>query len=161
MPEAPNTQAFADHGVHVQNDVVTDTGPAITPVVQHEANDNHPSFERVGERRTFDLPRAIWLGMIACYAVFLTALLASTGGGRAGFAIAVSAVYIIMFFGTARVIARQGPPQSASPLERHGATLQTAFGPMSRGAVFGQILIVPVAVAVFGLAIAGIIAVVM
>lgn len=161
MLEAPNTQAFPDHGAQVQNDPVSDTRAAITPVVQREANDNHPSFDRVGERRTFELPRTIWLGMIACYAVFLTALLASTSGGRAGFAIAVSAVYVVMFFGTARVIARQCPPQSASPLERRGAALQTAFGPMSRSAVYGQILIVPVAVAMFGLAIAGITAVVM
>lgn len=158
MLEAPNTQVFPDHGVHVQTDQVAEPRAAITPAVQHEANDNHASIERVGERQTFDLPRAIWLGMIACYAVFLTALLASTGGGRAGFAIAVSAVYVAMFFGTARVIARQSPQQSASPLELRGVPLQTAFGPMSRGAVFGQILIVPVAVALFGLAIAVVIA---
>lgn len=158
MLEVSTTQAFPDHGVHVQNDPVSNTRAAITPVIQREANDNCLSLERVGERRTFELPRAIWVGMIACYAVFLTALLASTGGGRAGFAIAVSAVYVVMFFGTAGAIARQSPQQSASPLERQGAALQTAFGPMSRGAVFGQILVVPLAVAIFGIAIAVIIA---
>lgn len=96
--------------------------------------------------------------MTACYAVFLIALLASTGGGRAGFAIAVSAIYITMFFGTARMITLQGPQQDPAPVRNPGTHLQTAFGPMSRGAVFGQILIVPLAVAVFGLAVAIVIA---
>jgi hypothetical protein len=64
-----------------------------------------------------------------------------------------------MFFGTARAVARQSPRQAASPLERKGASLQTAFGPMSRGAVFGQILVVPVAVAMFGIAVSVIIAI--
>lgn len=43
--------------------------------------------------------------------MFLAALLAATGTGtgRASFAIAVSAIYISMVFGTARAISRQGP----------------------------------------------------
>lgn len=114
--------------------------------------------ERVGERRTFELPASIWLSMTASYAVFLMALLVSTGGARAGFAIAVSAIYIAMFFGTARMIMHQGPQQDPAPVQNPGTHLQTAFGPMSRSAVFGQVLIVPLAVALFGLAIAVIIA---
>jgi hypothetical protein len=161
MLEVPHAPAFADHGVHLRDDPVPGSCAPIIPSIQREVNDNHTNIERIGERQTFELPRAIWQGMITCYAVFLIALLASTGGGRAGFAIAVSAVYIVMFFGTARVVARQSPPQKASPLERPGTILQTAFGPMSRSAVFGQILIVPAAVAMFGLAIAVVIAVVM
>jgi hypothetical protein len=161
MLDVPHTPAFADQEAHLRDDPVPHSCAPIIPSIQREANDNHTNIGRVGERQTFELPRVIWQGMIACYAVFLTALLASIGGGRAGFAIAVSAVYVAMFFGTARVISRQSPPQKTSPLERSGAVLETAFGPLSRSAVFGQILIVPVAVALFGLAIAVVIAVVM
>lgn len=134
--------------------------PTLAAVTSPAQTDDSAAAERVGERRTFELPASVWQIMTACYAVFLIALLASTGGGRAGFAIAVSAIYIAMFFGTARMITRQGPQQDLAPVRNPGTCLQTAFGPMSRGAVFGQILIVPLAVALFGIAIAMIIAVV-
>lgn len=161
MLDASNPHILADHVFHGPVDAETVEARQSAAAVRPEANDNHADPARTGEQRTFELPRVVWIGMVACYAVFLTALLAATGAGRAGFAIAVSAVYVIMFFGTARAVARQGPRQAASPIERQGAALQTAFGPMSRGAVFGQILIVPVAVAMFGIAIATVIAVVM
>lgn len=134
--------------------------PALVVVTSPAQTSDSLIAERVGERRTFELPALVWQIMTACYAVFLIALLASTGGGRAGFAIAVSAIYIAMFFGTARMITRQGPQQDPAPVRNPGTHLQTAFGPMSRGAVFGQILIVPLAVAIFGIAMAVIIAVV-
>lgn len=159
MLEAPPSQpvldgAFSDnHGRHpFRPTLVVVTSPAQT--------DEVPIVQRVGERRTFELPASVWQIMTACYAVFLIALLASTGGGRAGFAIAVSAIYIAMFFGTARMITRQGPQQDLALVRNPGTHLQTAFGPMSRGAVFGQILIVPLAVAVFGIAIAIVIGIV-
>ena len=66
-----------------------------------------------------------------------------------------------MFFGTARVLLRNGPKQSRSPLTGARSVLQTAYGPMNRGAVYGQVLIVPAAVAFFGVAIAVIRAIVM
>lgn len=160
MLDASNPHILADHVVHGPVDPEAVEIAQSAGAVRHEANDNQADPARDGERRTFELPRVIWIGMIACYVVFLAALLAATGAGRAGFAIAISAVYVIMFFGTARAVARQSPRQAASPLERQGASLQTAFGPMSRGAVFGQILVVPVAVAMFGVAVSVIIALV-
>ena len=159
MLEAPASQpvldgAFSDHHAPSQ------AQPALVVVTSPAQTSDSPIAQRVGERRTFELPASVWQIMTACYAVFLIALLASTGGARAGFAIAVSAIYIAMFFGTARMITLQGPRQDPAPVRNPGTHLQTAFGPMSRGAVFGQILIVPLAVAIFGLAMAVIIAVV-
>ncbi|MGY6637274.1 MAG: hypothetical protein ACXIUO_09065 [Erythrobacter sp.] len=153
MLEAPASQpvldgAFSDHRAPYQ------ARPTLVVVTSPAQTDEVPIVQRVGERRTFELPASIWQIMTACYAVFLIALLASTGGGRAGFAIAVSAIYIAMFFGTAQMITRQGPQQEPAPVRNPRTHLQTAFGPMSRGAVFGQILIVPLAVAVFGISIA-------
>lgn len=159
MLEATASQTVPD-GAFSDNHGTYQARPALVAVTSLAQTDDCAIAERVGERRTFELPASVWQVMTACYAVFLIALLASTGGARAGFAIAVSAIYVAMFFGTARMIARQGPPQDPSPVHSSRTHLQTAFGPMSRGAVFGQILIVPLAAAVFGLAIAMIIVVV-
>lgn len=161
MFEAPTHEALIDFESSAPNvSAAVRRSPAALEIVAKVNHGDRLEIARVGERRTFELPAVIWLSMVASYSVFLAALLVSTGGLRAGFAIAVSAIYIAMFFGTARMIMRQGPPQGAAPIGSPGTVLQTAFGPMSRSAVFGQILIVPIAVAVFGLAIAIIIAVV-
>lgn len=159
MLEAPASQPVLD-GTFNDHRAPYQARPTLVVVTSPAQTDEVPILQRVGERRTFELPASVWQIMTACYAVFLIALLASTGGGRAGFAIAISAIYIAMFFGTARTITRQGPKQEPAPVRNPGTHLQTAFGPMSRGAVFGQILIVPLAVAIFGIAMAVIIAVV-
>ena len=109
----------------------------------------------------FELPATIWGSMIACYSIFLLALLGATGGSRATFAIVISAVYLAMFFGTARAMVRQTPSQLQRGLDRRNAVLQTACGPLAQSEVYGQVLIVPVAVAFFGLAISLISAMVM
>lgn len=106
------------------------------------------------ENRRFELPANIWVGMIASYVLFFTAVTLATGGsGHARFAIVVSVLYTVIFFGVARIIARQAGPDGRSPLLR-GQPLQTWCGPMDRTAVYGQILVVPMAVAAFGLGIA-------
>ena len=100
----------------------------------------------------FELPRLVWLGMFGCYAVFFAAITAATGGSaRALFAIAVSIIYTAIYFGVARIGAKQAGNECASPLN-HGKTLQTWTGPMDAASVYGQILIVPFAIAFFGLA---------
>ena len=101
----------------------------------------------------FEVPPAIWSAMVACYALFLVLLLAATGGAHAAFAIAISAVYVAMFFGTARTMLRQAPPQPRSPLASHGGRLATLFGPLGRGEVVAQMLVVPGAVVLFGAAV--------
>lgn len=110
------------------------------------------------EARGFELPARIWAGMIACYGLFLASMFAVLGGsGRAGFAVAISLVYVVVFFGVAKLLIAQNPGSKTSVLDRDGF-LMTHFGPMGRGAVYGQVLIVPLAVALFGLAVAIIIA---
>ncbi len=123
--------------------------PAVRPEV---VNDNHAA-PRVGESIGFEIPAWIWGTMIACFAAFLALLLAATGGGRAIFAIAISAVYLAMFFGTAGAILRQAPKQPVSPLERSGGRLATLYGPLTGREVAAQMLVVPGAVVFFGLAV--------
>ncbi|GGD63769.1 hypothetical protein GRI62_12420 [Erythrobacter arachoides] len=101
----------------------------VVPLARIEANDNEAvAAPQQPEARMFELPANVWRAMITCYAVFLLALLGATGGAHAGFAIAIAAIYVAMFFGTARTMLRQSPPQPLSALERRGAVLQTAYG---------------------------------
>jgi len=108
----------------------------------------------------FQLPQNVWVTMLASYAVFLTALALAIGSsGYARFALVISLGYVVIYFGLARIMARQAGPEVASPLLR-GAALQTWCGPMDRYAVYGQVLTVPVAIACFGVGMAIIIAMV-
>lgn len=123
----------------------------LPPVRPAEVNDNEPkAAPRIGEQVGFEVPPAIWATMIACYVLFLALLLAATGGARAGFAIAISGVYVAMFFGTARAMLRQAPQQPQSPLARYGGKLATFYGPLGRSEVVAQMLVVPGAVVLFG-----------
>ncbi len=102
----------------------------------------------------FELPRSIWGIMLSCYAVFFATISLATGGsGRARFAIVVSIIYAAIYFGVARIGARQAGPEAPSPLDR-GKPLETWTGLMDGKAVYGQILIVPGTIALFGIAIA-------
>ena len=122
--------------------------PEIRPA---ESNDNLPvELQRVGERTGFEIPAWVWRSMVACYALFLAALLFATGGARAAFMIVISAGYVTMFFGLARVMLRFQSKQPASPIARSGGKLQTFYGPLGRKEVAVQMLIVPFAVALFG-----------
>lgn len=104
------------------------------------------------EQRGFELPARIWQAMIACYGVFFAAMIAALGSsGQAMLSMAVAVVYVAVFFGTARVVMRQNPARTPSPLHGIGI-LATWTGPMDRKAVYGQILVVPIAVALFGVA---------
>lgn len=109
------------------------------------------------EQRGFELPGRIWQAMIACYALFFTAIIAALGSsGEAMLSILVALAYVVIFFGTARIVLHQNPARVPSPLDSEGV-LATWCGPMDRKAVYGQILVVPVAVALFGIAVAVII----
>lgn len=102
----------------------------------------------------FQLPRRLWLAMLACYVVFFGAIAIATGGsGAARFAIVISVLYTFVFFGVARIGARQAGPEARSPLDR-GQSLSTWTGPMESRTVFAQVLIVPVVLALFAIGIA-------
>ncbi len=119
-----------------------------------QCDDEALAAPREGERRGFEIPASFWWVMVACYAVFIGALLAATGSSaHAVFMIVISAVYVLMFFGTTKLLTREGPAQPRSPLARPGKALPTLYGPLGRREVAAQMLVVPGAVAFFGLAI--------
>lgn len=130
----------------------------LPPIVAAEDNDNaQVSAPREGERRGFEIPASIWWAMVSCYGVFLAALFAATASSsHAIFMIVVSLVYVAMFFGVTRVMTRTGPSQPRSPLLHSRSVLQTVYGPLRYKEVLAQMLVVPLAVAFFGVAILGI-----
>ena len=126
----------------------------LPPVVPAEQNDNEAVTELLaGEQRGFEIPTRLWIGMLGCYAVFISALLFATGGGESTLNIFVSAFYMVMFFGLVGLLVRHGPRQGRSPLDRSGRVLQTLYGPLREREVAAQMLVVPLCVAFFGVAI--------
>jgi hypothetical protein len=126
----------------------------LPPVLPAEHNDNEAATELLaGEQRGFEVPGRLWLAMVACYGVFLSALLVATGGGESTLNIAISAFYMIMFFGLVKLLVRHGPKQARSPLDGPNRVLQTLYGPLEEREVAAQMLVVPLCVAFFGIAI--------
>jgi hypothetical protein len=102
----------------------------------------------------FQLPAKVWAMMIGCYAVFLGGMAALVAGsGYAMFMVVISILYTLVFFTTSTLLANLAGEQDKSPLDR-GQALPTWCGPMSSGAVYGQVLIVPAGIALFGTAVA-------
>ncbi|MBK6706720.1 MAG: hypothetical protein IPG54_04230 [Sphingomonadales bacterium] len=119
--------------------IVPDTGD--TPV-QPEATD-------------LQIPRSVWHAMWACYALFFAGLLTAIGTERSGlFMLAISVAYTFMFFGTAAILFELNPPRKKSHFENGIGVLETWSGPMTHSAVAGQILVVPLCIALFGISIA-------
>ncbi len=112
------------------------------------------------EHSDFEFPRWIWAIMLGGYGTFLGGLLGATAGdGRAEFAIAISAVYLAMFFGTAYLLAGVDG-RRVGAFNRTGGKLNTSTGPMGIGSVAGQVLVLPVLLGFFGVAVAVISAIV-
>lgn len=107
----------------------------------HLSNDPH---EVNGMQAGFQLPRGIWHGMFAFYAIFFMGIAAATGRDAATvFMLVVSLLYMLMFFGMAGILNAQKGTEHASPLDRSDGVLQTWTGPMDRHTVAAQILTVP------------------
>lgn len=101
----------------------------------------------------FQLPGALWRTMFGCYAIFILAITAAAGGsGSARFVIAISALFMLVYFSTASILARLGQPDTRQT--GAGRPLQTIYGPMSAGAVWVQVLSVPFGLVIFAISIA-------
>ena len=101
------------------------------------------------------VPAAIWRVMFGCYGIFLGGLLYATGrDGEALFMIAISTGYTILYFGLSGVQIGLDGHGARDGRIAAGGNLDTWTGPMSPGAVAGQILTIPICRAFFGVAIA-------
>jgi hypothetical protein len=100
----------------------------------------------------FQLPGALWRVMFACYGVFMLSLAFAAGGSTAArFVIVISGLFMLMFFSTATILANLGAPDS----EQASAVrpLMTIYGPLGAGEAWIQVLIIPMSLAVYGIAV--------
>lgn len=110
----------------------------------------------------FEMPGWIWGVMLAGYGIFFAGLVGATvGEASAAFAITISILYTAMFFGTAFVLGNLDGRKVGAFTKSAGGKLQTPAGPMALGAVASQMLVIPIVLGFFGIAIAVISAVVM
>lgn len=117
--------------------------------------EQEPPFPVQPEKTDLEIPNGIWLTMFACYVVFFGALLAATGRETgAVFMIVISALYAVVYFGVASVLFTQNKPANPSLFAKGIGPLITSTGPMSKGSVAGQILTIPLCLALFAIAIA-------
>lgn len=108
-------------------------------------------YETSGMQAGFQLPRAIWRAMFACYGIFFIGIFAATGRDTATiFMLVISLLYSLMYFITAGILHAQKGPEHLSPLDRSDGMLQTWTGPMDRQTVAAQILAVPAGFAFLG-----------
>jgi hypothetical protein len=134
-----------------RTDATRELLPAVVPA---EHNDNETATELLrGEQRYFEIPGRLWTWMIAFYGIFFAAMLAAIGGGYGTFVLVVSVFFVAMFFGTTRMMLKQGPTQPRSPLDGPDRALSTLNGPLKSREVALQMLIVPACAAFLGLAV--------
>lgn len=114
------------------------------------------------EHSDLEFPGWIWAMMFAGYATFFMSLVVATGKDASTlFALVVSIGYTVIYFSAAGMLVGLRQSGRTSPFSRGLAPLQTYTGPMSISAVFGQVLVIPLCLAAFGVAIAIICAFVM
>lgn len=118
------------------------------PPPAYRSNDR---YETSGSQAGFQLPRAAWQTMFACYAIFFLGIFAATGRDAATvMMLVISGLYMLMFFGTAKLLHAQKGAEHDSPLDRTDGLLETWTGPMDRRSVAAQILAVPAGFAFLG-----------
>ena len=110
--------------------------------------------ETGGMQAGFQIPGWIWAAMLGAYAVFFAAITAATGrSGSAIFAIVISIGYVVIFFALVAAINNVKGPEQQSPLARHDGVLETWTGPIDVKTAAGQVLVVPLCLALFAIGI--------
>lgn len=129
-------------------------GPgAAKPPLDTSNAPSEPSGPVQPENSDMEFPAWIWAVMFVGYGVFFACMILATGKDlHALFAIAISIGYTVMYFAAASILVGLKPARRRSDFARGVAPLQTYTGPMSMTAVFGQVLVIPICLALFGFA---------
>lgn len=108
-------------------------------------------YETSGIQAGFQLPRWMWKSMLGCYVVFFLGIAGATGRDTDSWlAIAISLIYVIVYFVTVALLHAQKGSEHPSPLDRFGGVLETWTGPMDSHTVAAQVLGVPIGFAFLG-----------
>ena len=117
--------------------------------------DPNIQYETGAIQSGFEFPGWIWTAMFGCYAVFFLFITLATGRDRhALFAIVISALVHGNVSSAPLLCLHRLRAKNARHPCRAGKYLQTYTGPMSLSAVVGQVLAIPIALAIFAIAIA-------
>lgn len=101
----------------------------------------------------FQLPAGLWAAMFACYATFMASLAIATGGsGQARMVLAIAALFMLVYFATASILASLGGADKDRMDRRR--PLQTLYSAMAARDVWIQVLSIPAALVLFGVGIA-------
>lgn len=107
----------------------------------------------------FQLPAKLWVAMFACYGAFISLLAIATGGsGEARMVLAISALFMLVYFVTASILASLGGADRQTM--SRSRPLQSLYGPMNARDVWIQVLSIPLALVLFGTGIVVVISVV-
>lgn len=109
--------------------------------------------------RTFELPTGLYLATAGLYLGFIGVMAATFGDGQLAIPLVIFALFVIAGFGTPMLWARMGPakPRKAltwGALKSRG--IMTATGRLGAGAAAAQVLVLPVLIFAWGIAIAAI-----
>lgn len=106
--------------------------------------------------RTFELPTALYVATAGGYLGFVALMTLAFGNPGLILPLAIIVLFIAMFFGVQTLWMRMKPenPQRLTHWARFRRQgIMTAFGPASSGAAMTQVLILPVLVFVWGVAV--------
>lgn len=111
--------------------------------------------------RTFGLPTGLYATTVACYIAFLGVMAGLFLNPGLVIPMVIFVGFVLAFFGVPGFWARMQPAHESKPLSWGQFTnrgVQTATGPLSASQASVQVLILPVLILVWGLAIAVIVA---
>ena len=118
-----------------------------------------PARTRVN--RTFGLPTGLYAVTVACYLAFLAVMSVLFMNGGLAIPMAVMIGFVIAAFGVCALWPSMNPDSDSSALtwgQLAARGVQTLSGPLTAGEAAIQVLILPVLIVVWGLAIAVIVA---
>jgi hypothetical protein len=106
--------------------------------------------------RSFELPPALFVGTAGCYLAFLATMVVGFGNPHLVIPMAICVIFVGMAFAVPAMWMRMKPDHaqnltSWSRFSRHG--IMTAFGRSTAGAATVQVLILPVLILAWGLAV--------
>ncbi|MGN6357309.1 MAG: hypothetical protein ACTHLU_07485 [Novosphingobium sp.] len=119
--------------------------PGATPQVRAEID------------RTFELPTGIYVATAGLYLGFIGVMAATFGNAGLAIPLVIFALFVVAGFGTPALWARMNPAKTRGALtfgQLESRGIVTATGRLGAGAAAAQVLVLPVLIFVWGLAIA-------
>lgn len=140
------SQFIAREALHTTADIVAAPATATARAVIREEID-----------RTFDLPTGLYIATAALYLGFIGVMAAAFGNAELAIPLVIFALFIVAGFGVPTLWARMDPTKTQRALT-FGALknrgIMTATGRLSAGAATAQVLVLPILIFAWGVAIA-------